>query len=78
MKLYYATLPCGTPVKIPEDTLQDFYVLHRGVPVRSTPDGDVGQRSESRVLNTLQCGFESHHPHQYSRRGPKEARREPS
>lgn len=37
MKKFYATLPSGQDVSIPEDTLEDFRVLYRGVAIRNTP-----------------------------------------
>lgn len=37
LKKYYATLPCGTKVVIPEDTLRDFQVLYKGVSYETLP-----------------------------------------
>lgn len=38
MKRFYATLPSGQKVIIPEDTLKDFRVLYKGVDVKDQPD----------------------------------------
>lgn len=37
MKKYYATLPSGQRVVIPSDTLEDFRVLYRNVPIMNCP-----------------------------------------
>jgi hypothetical protein len=38
LKRFYATLPSGHKVTIPEDTLEDFKVLYKGVPIKPQPD----------------------------------------
>lgn len=57
MRKFYATLPSGQSVTIPEDTLSDFYVLHRGITVRNTPDiAPLAKRLDAGVLKTSSYG----------------------
>lgn len=37
MKKFYAILANGQSAVIPEDTLADFRVLHRGIEIKNTP-----------------------------------------
>lgn len=50
LKKWYATLPCGSKVTVPEDTVDDFKTLYKGVPLEDSPTesrkqfGVVGKR----------------------------------